>query len=273
MLRRMVPSHPQADARKLARTAQQSRQQSQPPGMSHDQQPQASQQLLADHQQPLGNQVAPADGTAAPALPASQSIADLGTAGGAMALQVDELLLDDKESVPSSAATAFHTAPGQSQVQPSAAVTGVDKAQHTSAFEPGDAHVASDLPAAEAALAAAPLPAAAARHRPGARDSAAVAREGTSEAAQQNGGCPEADQQPQPSPSRRGDLPELAEELAETAMQVRMSQARALNAVFCQGQEAVPVQGFMASVLHRSPQTYTQRWQSCTCLACTLESA
>ena len=231
MLRRMVPSHPQADARNLARTAQQTQQQPQQAAQRQQQQQEAQQQPLNPQQQPVIYQAASAGASAAPAPRGLLDDGDVGTAGGEADSHEGRFPADDQEYLPDGVAPVLlSAAPQHAPAQPSAAPSGMpamqltmDAARLYSAAEPGEGLAVLDLPASKAAGMAPVSAGADAQDDLATSEHAAVGSEGKHGAAQQDGVCAEAGQQPKPSPSGRGDLPELAEEIAATAMQVQLT--------------------------------------------------
>ncbi len=215
MLRRMVPSHPQADARKLAQRTQQ---------LSQEQQ--QSQQL---QQQPQDRMhIAPEDRVfpdhAAVSIGTTERAHPEETVGGAM----DP---DNEEYSPDGVADAAR-APGQQPPSQPAAVeppvrptsdvsTTTDAAVPQTSAQPSNAAAAADPSPTQPSDPALPP---ARRGHAVADDGEAEVATRSDDTAKSRGGHENgesAQSQPPPPPAGRGELPELDEEVAATAMQVR----------------------------------------------------
>ena len=218
MLRRMVPSHPQADARKLAQSTQQQSQQQQ------QQQQRDQMRIASENDVGLEHAVS--------AVQADVTRAEE-TIGGAMDLDEGELPPDDEEYSPDSGAPAPRAPAQQPQEEPADADPPVRPNSDVSTItdapvppmsaQPSNAAAAS--PAAGQPPDASP-PLADAGHA-ATDNGAAEAAAGSDDTAKSRGGCGhgESAQSQPPAAAERGDLPELDEEVAATAMQVRLAGA------------------------------------------------
>ena len=219
MLRRMVPSHPQADARKLAQRTQQSSQEQQQ-SQHFQQQPQDQMQSTPeDHVLP--EHAALSVGTKSGAQAEE-------TVGAAMDADEGELPLEDEEYSPDGVATA---APAQQpQHQPATVEPPVRPTSDVSTTTDAAVPPSSAQPSIAAAAAfPSPTQPSGASHAV-ADGGHAAADDGEAEVAARsedtaksrdgNGNGNGESAQSQPPPAGRGELPELEEEVAATAMQV-----------------------------------------------------
>ncbi len=222
MLRRMVPSHPQADARKLAQRTQLSAQQQQ------QQQSQQLQQQPQDQLQVATGDRAFLDHTAVVIGPTDNAHAEE-IVGGAMDPDKGELPPDDEEYSPDGVATAAPAPAQQPPTQPAAieppvrptsdVSTTTDAAMPQTSAQPSNAMAAADPAPAQPSDGS--LPPAGGGHA-AADDGGAEAATGSEDTAKsrKGNGVGESAQSQPPSAPGRGELPELDEEVAATAMQV-----------------------------------------------------